>query len=208
LVEKGASVQFEVSELCQRAVEWGLRMGNDHATMRTWPGKVIGAFAWGHPFLDGNGRTMLVVHSVPGHRAGISVAWSATRKQDYLNALTQELQQPQGHHLDAYLRPFVQPATAQGSLLERFQGLPGLDGRGSGQDVNIAYAADDPRANSSYLDTKRSRGELGPGHDDAFRTCSTQAVCEAAHDRVAATALGCLRVLYREELQMGAQHTH
>ena len=162
LVGKGGSVQFEASELCQRAVEWGLNMGNDHATMRTRPGEVMGAFAWGHPFLDGNGRTMLVVHSVLSHRAGISVAWSATRKHDYLDALTQELQQPQRHHLDAYLRPFVQPTAVQGSLLEHLQGLPGLDGRGSDQDANIAYAADDPRANSSYLDMKRLRGELGP----------------------------------------------
>ena len=58
LVGKGESVQFEASELCQRAVEWGLNMGNDHATMRIRPGEVMGAFAWGHPFLDGNGRTI------------------------------------------------------------------------------------------------------------------------------------------------------
>lgn len=162
LVGKGASVQFEASELCQRAVEWGLRMGNDKATMRMRPGEVMGAFAWGHPFLDGNGRTMLVVHSMLSHRAGISIAWSDTRKLDYLHALTQELQQPHGRHLDAYLRPFVRPIVTEGSLLEHLLGLPGLDGRGGGQDVNIAYAADDPQANNYYLEMKRSRGELGP----------------------------------------------
>jgi fido (protein-threonine AMPylation protein) len=27
------------------------------------PSKVMGLFAYGHPFLDGNGRTMLIIHS-------------------------------------------------------------------------------------------------------------------------------------------------
>lgn len=48
LVSKGGDqLQFEASELCQQAVEWGLSMGNDHRTMRNSPGKVMGAFASG-----------------------------------------------------------------------------------------------------------------------------------------------------------------
>lgn len=166
LVGKGPAVQFEVSESCQRAVEWGLSMGNDRTTMRTRPGQVMGAFAWGHPFLDGNGRTMLLVHSVLSHRAGISIAWSNTRKEDYLNALTLELQQPQGQHLDAYLGSFIEPTTALGSLLSRLQGLAGLDGRDSSQDVNVAYAADDAEAMTSYLEMKKSRSNLDAPYED------------------------------------------
>ena len=164
LVGKGEQLQFEASELCQRAVEWGLSMGNDRATMRSRPGAVMGAFAWGHPFLDCNGRTMLLVHSELCHRAGIFINWSATRKVDYLQALTQELLNPQGRSLDAYLRAFVVDQPFSGTLLEQLVGLPGLDGRGVGADleVDVAYAADDPQANASYLDMKRSRGELGP----------------------------------------------
>ncbi|MDI9689719.1 Fic family protein [Burkholderia cenocepacia] len=163
LVGKGERLQFEASELCQRAVEWGLGMGNDRKTMRERPGAVMGAFAWGHPFLDGNGRTMLLVHSELCHRAAISVNWAATRKADYLRALTQELLKPQDQPLDVYLRPFLVAAPAAGALLEHLLALPGLDGRGGGADrqIDVAYAADDPAANEGYLVMKRSRGELG-----------------------------------------------
>ncbi|WP_298434998.1 Fic family protein [Ottowia sp.] len=164
LVGKGERLQFEASELCQRAVEWGLGMGNDRKTMRKCPGAVMGAFAWGHPFLDCNGRTMLLVHSELCHRAGISIHWAATQKADYLQALTQELLKPQDKPLDAYLLPFMVAAPAKGTLLEQLLALPGLDGRGGGAglEVDVAYAADDPQANAGYLDMKRSRGELGP----------------------------------------------
>ncbi len=161
LVSKGGEkLQFEASELCQQAVEWGLSMGNDRRTMSKTPGKVMGAFAWGHPFLDGNGRTMLLVHAELCHRAGISIDWPATRKHDYLRALTQELQNPQDGPLDTYLRPFVMSIAPTGTLLEQLLALPGLDGRESSVDINISYAADDPKANQAYLEIKRSRGEL------------------------------------------------
>lgn len=163
LVGKGDGLQFEASELCQRAVEWGLSMGNDHKTMRERPGAVMGAFAWGHPFLDGNGRTMLPVHSELCHRAGISIDWGSTRKAEYLQALTQELVAPQSQPLDAYLRPFVSAAPSKGTLLEHLLGLPGLDGRGGGAEADVVYAADDKKAEQGYLDMKRSRGEFGSG---------------------------------------------
>lgn len=163
LVGKGERLQFEASELCQRAVEWGLSMGNHRKTMRERPGAVMGAFAWGHPFLDGNGRTMLVVHSEQCHRAGISIDWSSTRKAAYLEALTRELMAPQEQPLDAYLRPFVSDAPPQGTLLQQLLDLPGLDGRGGGAEADVAYAAGDSRAEQGYLDMKRARGELGPG---------------------------------------------
>jgi cell filamentation protein len=38
-------------------------MGNDPVVLAKKPGVVMGQFAWGHPFLDGNGRTMLIVHT-------------------------------------------------------------------------------------------------------------------------------------------------
>lgn len=162
LVGKGEGLQFEASELCQRAVEWGLSMGNNPRTMNTQPGTVMGAFAWGHPFLDGNGRTMLLVHSELCHRAGISINWAATRKSAYLQALTNELLTPQHQPLDVYLRPFVAPASGKGSLLDQLLALPGLDGRSGGAEIDVAYAADDAQAQQGYLDMKRSRGELGP----------------------------------------------
>ena len=163
LVGKGERVQFEVSELCQRAVEWGLRQGNDPRIMQAQPGAVMGAFAWGHPFLDGNGRAMLVVHAELCHRAGFSIDWSASRKDAYLHALTLELQDPHGKHLDAYLLPLVARASSQGALLDHLKALPGLDGQGTGRDQNVAYQADDLQAIQSYLETKQARGESLPG---------------------------------------------
>jgi len=118
----------------------------------------MGAFAWGHPFLDGNGRTMLLVHAELCHRTNISINWSATHKHDYLQALAQELQSPQSGHLDAYLRPFVTTAEPNSTLLEHLLALPGLDGRENSNDINMSYAADDPKANQAYREIKRSRG--------------------------------------------------
>ena len=74
--------------------------------MRESPGLVFGEFAYAHPFLDGNGRTIMAVHEELCRRAGIHIAWTATTKQGFLQALTAELDRP-GSALDAYLKPFV-----------------------------------------------------------------------------------------------------
>lgn len=143
----------------------GLRQGNDPRAMQAQPGAVMGAFAWGHPFLDGTGRTMLVVHAELCYRAGFSIDWSASSKDAYLDALTLELQDPHGKHLDAYLLPLVTHASYQGALLDHLKALPGLDGQGSGRDQNVAYQADDRQAIQFYLETKQARGEILPGEN-------------------------------------------
>jgi cell filamentation protein len=71
-VSKG-EVLFAHPEHAQRAVEYALKLGNDAKTMAEKPGEVMGHLAYGHPFLDGNGRTIMVVHSVLAHRAGVSI---------------------------------------------------------------------------------------------------------------------------------------
>jgi cell filamentation protein len=159
LVGKGQRIQFEASELCQRAVEWGLSEGNNPKTMCRKPGMVMGAFAWGHPFLDGNGRTMLLVHAELCHRAGFAIDWNASRKDDYLESLTRELENPQGKHLDAYLLPLMTAPTAHGDLRDHLMSLPGLNGEDGSGAPNIAYGADDAEANQNYLELKRARGE-------------------------------------------------
>ena len=159
-VGKGPRVShFEDSARCRQAVEWGLRLGNDVKKMREQPGTVIGAFAWGHPFLDGNGRAMLLVRAELCHRAGFAIDWRATQKTPYLEALTLELAEPQGKHLDRYMLPLVFPALTAVNLLEQLNALPGLDGLDDAADQNIAYQEDDQRAISSYLEMKRARGE-------------------------------------------------
>jgi len=42
--------------------DYAQRLGQDRAFMAARPGEVMGYLAHGHPFLDGNGRTLMVVH--------------------------------------------------------------------------------------------------------------------------------------------------
>ena len=48
-------------------------------------GEVMGYLAYGHPFLDGNGRAIMVVHAELAQRAGFSIDWAATGKAAYLD---------------------------------------------------------------------------------------------------------------------------
>ena len=91
---------------CRRAAEYALRRAQDPAFMRRNPGLVFGELAYAHPFLEGNGRTIITVHEDLCRRAGIHIDWTATTKRDFLQALTAELDRP-GSALDAYLKPFV-----------------------------------------------------------------------------------------------------
>src|SRR6202012_588975 len=59
----------------RRAVEYGLEMGRDPASMRSRSGEVFGTLAYGHPFLDGNGRSLMTVHADLARRAGFHIAW-------------------------------------------------------------------------------------------------------------------------------------
>jgi len=127
-VNKGGVVLFALPGSARLAVEEGLRLGRDQATMVSRPGEVMGFFAYGHPFLDGNGRTMLLVHMELCHRAGFSIAWGQTDKADYLAALTQEIDAPAAGLLDAYLLKFKAPRRARGTWGAEIQAMRGLDG--------------------------------------------------------------------------------
>ncbi|WP_250493699.1 Fic family protein [Caballeronia sp. GAWG1-1] len=159
LVGKGQRIQFEASEQCQRAVEWGLDIGNHPLKMREAPGTVMGAFAWAHPFLDGNGRTMLLVHAELCYRANFAINWSASRKEAYLEALTKEIESPADKHLDSYFAPLIVDAVSHAGLLAHLTALPGLDGQTESSGEDVAYMANDPVANRLYLEMKRARRE-------------------------------------------------
>lgn len=118
---------FSHPEDSRRAVDMALGMAADRATMRSKPGEVLGLLAYAHPFLDGNGRTIMTVHADLCRRAGMTIDWSQTSKTDYLNALTRELEAPGKGHLDSYLKPFVRlTALDQAQAAEALRGLPGL----------------------------------------------------------------------------------
>lgn len=109
-INKG-STKFAHPKDAQRAVNEGLRLGTDTRKMKKFPGEIMGLFAYGHPFLDGNGRTMLLVHLELCRRAGFSIDWQRSKKIDYLQALISEIESPGKGILDRYLLGFI--ATAQ-----------------------------------------------------------------------------------------------
>ncbi|MGH8456622.1 MAG: Fic/DOC family protein [Stenotrophobium sp.] len=114
----------------RRAVDEGLRLAQAAGKMSEAPGKIMGLFAYGHPFLDGNGRTMLVVHVELAHRAGYSIAWHSVDKATYLKSLAEEISHPDRGVLDVYLLQFktglVERAASRKSVLS-VKGLDGLD---------------------------------------------------------------------------------
>ena len=50
------NVLFSHPQDSKAAVEYALKLGSDKAVMSKKPGEVMGYLAYGHPFLDGNGR--------------------------------------------------------------------------------------------------------------------------------------------------------
>jgi cell filamentation protein len=93
----------------RRAANHALTEGSKPETMRKHPGEVMGYLAYAHPFLEGNGRTILAMHSEMARRAAISIDWRGMDHRAYLTALTRELQRPNLDLLDAYLAPFILP---------------------------------------------------------------------------------------------------
>lgn len=107
-ISKG-SVLFARPAEIRRAVEFALVHGQDQEFMRSKPGVIMGYLAYAHPFLGGNGRTIMVVHAVMSQRAGFRIDWATTEKAGYLAALTEELDEPDRGYLDRYLLPFIHP---------------------------------------------------------------------------------------------------
>jgi cell filamentation protein len=126
-VSKG-SIIFAHPNDAKVAVDHALRLGQDKDIMASRPGEVMGYLAFGHPFLDGNGRTIMTVHAELAQRAGISIDWAATNKADYLTSLTRELHRPAKGHLDAYLKPHVRTAIGTKHLAGHVLQVHGLDG--------------------------------------------------------------------------------
>ena len=96
---------------CRCSTSRGVGPGRNQSHMRARPGEVMGHLAFGHPFLDGNGRTLLLVHSELCRRAGFSIDWPRTRKADYLAALTKEIESPGKDILDLSPEGYVRRQT-------------------------------------------------------------------------------------------------
>lgn len=154
--ENDLKVRFADPPDIQLAISHALKLGQDKAFMTANPGTVMGYLAFGHPFLDGNGRAIMVIHCVLAHRAGISINWASTDKTEYLTALTRELHDPDKGHLDAYLKPFVGKAVRESALPGNISGAPGLDGDGEDR---VVGKTEDAKLKAEYEAARIKRKE-------------------------------------------------
>jgi cell filamentation protein len=149
-IKKGTVIFANAPEIVA-AVEFALRKGQDKDYMKARLGEIMGCLAYAHPFLDGNGRTIMTVHSVLAQRAGFSIDWSATKKDAYLDALTKEIESPSKGHLDAYLKPLMRDPVSHEHLATAVVQAPGLDGNVQGADLNeVLGDADEPIVKAQY----------------------------------------------------------
>lgn len=155
-VKKG-SVIFAHPNDIRKAIDYALEKGQDEAFMAEKPGEVMGYLAFGHPFLDGNGRTIMLIHAELARRAGISIDWAATDKDQYLAALTQELEEPGKGKLDAYLKPFIRKSSEK-NIADAIKAAPGLDG---GNADTVAGETSNPTLKAQYeaQEVKRKGGQ-------------------------------------------------
>jgi cell filamentation protein len=123
--------------------------------MRNKPGEIMGLFAYGHPFLDGNGRTMLIVHSELCNRAGFSITWEKSNKDSYLIELTKEIANPGKGILDAYLKPLISGAVTKDFWKRTIHDLPGLNGRST--ELRIEGDTSDPAIAKRYEELEAQR---------------------------------------------------
>lgn len=148
-ISKG-KVPFAAPRDIRPAIEFGLKQADQR--MRERCGSVLGYFAHGHPFLDGNGRTIMLVFGELCFRAGFGIAWEGTNKMDYLNALTLELLDPRSAALHAYLAPFLSGRVPHGAYSKSLSELPGLSGldRFIDEGQEVAGYTTDPDAKDAY----------------------------------------------------------
>jgi cell filamentation protein len=157
-VSKGPVLFAHPSDI-RKAVEYALQKGQDKALMRERPGHVMGYLAYGHPFLDGNGRTIMLVHAELARRAGFGIDWGSTGKDEYLAALTAELENPDQGKLDRYLKPFVREGGG-GSVADVIKAAPGLDGNNADA---VAGTTDNAALKAQYeaQQLKRRKSQAG-----------------------------------------------
>jgi cell filamentation protein len=149
-IKKGPVIFANAPEI-RAAVEFALRKGQDKDYMKAKPGEIMGYLAFGHPFLDGNGRTIMTVHSVLAQRAGFSIDWAATEKDAYLDALTKEIENPPKGHLDTYLKPLMRDPIAYEQLATAIVQAPGLGGSVQDADQNeVLGTTEEPAVKAQY----------------------------------------------------------
>jgi cell filamentation protein len=131
ITKSGYNSLFAQSPYVRRVTEYAINQGQALNIMREQPGYILGSLAHAHPFLDGNGRTILLIHTELAYRAGINVDWAKTEKMAYLTVLTMELIDPDKGHLDNYLNPFIGKAVNRQQSASVIRSLKGLGFKGT-----------------------------------------------------------------------------
>ena len=106
IVKGGYNNLFAHPADVHRAAEHALTLARDVPYLREHPGEVFGQFAHAHPFLEGNGRTILTIYAEICRRGGFHVEWETIPKDEFLDALTDELLSPRSI-MDKFLLPYV-----------------------------------------------------------------------------------------------------
>lgn len=164
----------------KKAVNEGLRLGQMKEKMNQRPGLVMGLFAYGHPFLDGNGRAMLIVHSELCYRSGFSIDWAKTTKDDYLDSLSDEIRRPNLGVLDKYLLQFKAPRLDRDRHLQTILSINGLSGL---DDSNtVVGEISDSSIVKKYQEFENRRGyainhDLGPESNICKKCKSIPCTC-------------------------------
>jgi cell filamentation protein len=109
IAKGGYNTLFAHPQDVRRAAEYALNMATDSAYMRAHPGEVFGYLAHAHPFLEGNGRTILTIYAELSRRANFHIEWEAMDKTDFLQTLTRELLSPGKSIMDQFILPYVRP---------------------------------------------------------------------------------------------------
>ncbi|MFB3303370.1 Fic family protein [Pseudomonas sp. AMR01] len=139
---------FERPDSIKMSVDYALALASDTSRFRERSGDVMGQLAFAHPFLDGNGRTLLLVFMELCYRAKFAIEWSKTNKDDYLRVLSDEIRDPFKGHLNSYLKPFVVDIANRSEWPEMIGGIKGLDGLDK---EGITYESlDDPEIQQIY----------------------------------------------------------
>jgi cell filamentation protein len=124
-----ASTCFSIPSEIKRTIDYALYLVEQNGYLIKNLGEIMGLFAYAHPFLDGNGRTILLIHTELCHRAGFRVVWEKTSKFDYLTALSVEIAEPRKKELDRYLKPFINEASGRDVTARLINSIEGLDGK-------------------------------------------------------------------------------
>ena len=122
------STVFERPDFIRISVDYALKLAADPKRFKAHPGEVMGQLAFAHPFLDGNGRTILLIFMELCYRANFGIDWSKTTKHDYLLTLSEEIREPFKGLLDNYLSDFVVTRISRDEWPAIIGGINGLDG--------------------------------------------------------------------------------